>query len=212
MDAKICIEKLRRIASVSMATVDENGDPQVRTIGVMHVEDEKMYFLTARGKPFYDELLRNRKVAVLGLSRFKEMIRLNGVPELLPKDEQKRWLDLMFDENPYMNNVYPGDSRYVLEAFCIKHGEVEYFNLGVHPIFRENYTIGNGKPDKKGYLIADICIGCGKCAKGCPQDCIAAGTPYKIAQEHCLHCGLCAEVCPQKAIKKMKGAATLDGI
>lgn len=212
MDAKTCIEKLRLIASVSMATVDENGDPQVRTIGVMHVEDEKIYFLTARGKPFYDELLRNRKVAVLGLSRFKEMIRLNGVPELLPKDEQKRWLDLMFDENPYMNNVYPGDSRCVLEAFRIVHGEIEYFNLGVHPIFRENYTIGNGKPNKKEYIITEICIGCGKCAKGCPQGCIAAGTPCKIAQNHCLHCGLCAEVCPQKAIKKMKGAATFDGI
>jgi uncharacterized pyridoxamine 5'-phosphate oxidase family protein/Pyruvate/2-oxoacid:ferredoxin oxidoreductase delta subunit len=202
MDAKTCIQKLRLIASVSMATVDENGDPQVRTIGVMHVEDEKLYFLTARGKPFYHELLRNRKVAVLGLSRFKEMIRLNGIPELLPKEEQQQWLDLLFVENPYMNNVYPGDSRYVLEVFCIQSGEIEYFNLGVHPIFRESYVIGNGKFEEKGYVITDACIGCGKCEKVCPQTCITVGQPYEIVQENCLHCGLCYEVCPAKAVKK----------
>jgi len=39
------------IASVSMATVGEDGSPQVCTIGMMHVEDEKLHFYTALGKP-----------------------------------------------------------------------------------------------------------------------------------------------------------------
>jgi len=204
MDSITCIYKLKLIASVSMATVDQNGDPQVRTIGVMHIEDDKLYFLTARGKPFYDELIHTKKVAVLGLSRFKEMIRLNGTPELLPKEQQKEWLDLIFEENPYMKNVYPGDSRYVLEVFCIQNGEIEYFNLGVHPIFRESYIIGNGTIPKTGYIITNQCIGCGKCVQICPQSCIQKGNPYTIIQQNCLQCGLCMESCPVCAIERVK--------
>lgn len=200
MDAKTCIQKLRLIASVSMATVDENGSPQVRTIGVMHVENEKLYFLTARGKPFYHELLREKKVAVLGLSRYKEMIRLNGVPDLLPAEEQNKWLTLLFEENPYMSNVYPGDTRQVLEVFCIQHGEIEYFHLGVRPIVRESYIIGNGASHEKLYTIKENCTGCGTCLQYCPQNCIASGNPYYIEQRHCLRCGACKDNCPFSAI------------
>lgn len=207
MDAKTCIQKLRLIASVSMATVGEDGSPQVRTIGVMHARDEKLYFLTARGKPFYRELLREKKVAILGLSRFKEMIRLNGVPELLPKQEQSKWLSLIFDENPYMANVYPGDTRQVLEVFCVQNGEIEYFHLGVRPILRESYTIGSGALHEKLYTISDDCIGCGSCTKHCPQNCITAGTPYHIEQEHCLRCGSCKEICPASAVQYGEGSA-----
>ena len=46
------------------------------------------------------------------------------------------------------------------------------------------------------------CIGCGKCAQICPQQCVAPGTPYHIAQEHCLHCGNCFEQCPVQAVTK----------
>lgn len=200
MDAKTCIEKLRLIASVTMATVDENGNPQSRIIGVMHTEDEKLYFLTARGKPFYKELLATQKVSVLGLSKYKEMIRLNGVPVRLPDAKQEKWLDLIFVENPYMANVYPGDTRQVLEVFCIEDGEIEYFNLGVHPIFRQNYCIGNAKKAHRKYEITPACTACGKCQKNCPQNCIVPGRPHRIVQENCLRCGLCAEVCPADAI------------
>jgi uncharacterized pyridoxamine 5'-phosphate oxidase family protein len=69
MDAKTCIQKLKYIASVSMATVDRTGCPQVRTVGIMHVDTEKeeLYFLTARGKDFYHELVENKQVQILGL-------------------------------------------------------------------------------------------------------------------------------------------------
>jgi uncharacterized pyridoxamine 5'-phosphate oxidase family protein/NAD-dependent dihydropyrimidine dehydrogenase PreA subunit len=203
MDAKTCIQKLRLINNVSMATVGEDGGPQIRIINVMHIEDEKLYFLTARGKPFYYELLRDKKVAVLGLSRF-EMIRLNGVPELLSKEKQNEWLDRLFEENPYLKKTYPGETRQVLEVFCIKDGEIEYFNLGVHPIFRESYIIGNGVSKGNIYMITDDCTGCGTCTKICPQGCIAAGTPYRIVRENCLQCGLCQEKCPVSAVEFRK--------
>lgn len=61
MDAQRCLEILREVKDVAFATVDEKGLPQVRMIDVMIVENEKMYFCTARGKDFYCqiELLTN---------------------------------------------------------------------------------------------------------------------------------------------------------
>ena len=84
--------------------------------------------------------------------------------------------------------------------FCIDKAEVEYFNLGVNPIFRETYILGNVSIKEKGYYITESCIRCGTCMKHCPQKCIEKGTPFAIRQEHCLHCGNCYENCPVKAV------------
>ena len=83
---------------------------------------------------------------------------------------------------------------------CIDKAEVEYFNLGVNPIFRETYILGNVSIKEKGYYITESCIGCGTCMKHCPQNCIEKGTPFVIRQEHCLHCGNCYKNCPVKAV------------
>ena len=46
--------------------------------------------------------------------------------------------------------------------------EIEYFHLGVNPIFRESYTIGGGTVAEKGYQITDARIGCDTCYMVCP--------------------------------------------
>ena len=57
MELKDCLQILRDIKDVAFATVDDRGMPQVRIIDVMLVEDEKLYFCTARGKEFYHQLM-----------------------------------------------------------------------------------------------------------------------------------------------------------
>lgn len=203
MDAKTRIEKLHNVYAVSMATVDSAGDPQVRTICVMHTEGEKLYFLTAHGKDFHRELTSQRKVAILGHTKFNEMIRFNAVPELLGEDEQHEWVDLIFEENAMMNNVYPGETRYILDVFVAQRGTVEYFNLGIHPIDRCTFELGGEQAEPKGFRITNACIGCGTCKQGCPQQCIGEGCPYRIQPEHCLHCGRCFENCPVQAVERL---------
>ena len=69
------------------------------------------------------------------------------------------WLkDIIFEEQPYLANVYPGDTRKIGIIFCIDKAEVEYFNLGVNPIFRETYILGNVNVKEKGYYITESCI------------------------------------------------------
>ena len=86
------------------------------------------------------------------------------------------------------------------------NGQIEFFDLGVEPINRESFSLGDEPVQEKGFLIIEACIGCGLCARNCPQQCIEEGTPYMIRQEHCLHCGLCAENCPVQAIAKKGGS------
>lgn len=193
MNKALILQELRKIKDVTFASVDREGRPQARIIDVMLADAETIYFCTARGKDFYRELCEQKYVAVTGLNERFQMFRLSGEAQRL--SDQKQWIDRIFQENPSMNEVYPKDSRYILEPFCICIEEMEWFDLGVSPIQRG--TIGKRQ---KGFMISDACISCGKCMRNCPQQCISAGRPYAINQKHCLHCGLCAENCPVNAI------------
>lgn len=200
MQAQTCLALLRQIRDVAFATVDEKGRPQVRIIDVMLVQEGRLYFCTARGKDFYRQLLRDPNVSVAGMNEKYQMVRLSGAAERLT--EQKRWIDRIFDENPAMREVYPGASRYVLEAFCIAAGQIEFFDLGALPVVRRSVSFGGASAAASGFLIGGGCVGCGKCAAACPQKCIEEGEPYAIRQAHCLHCGLCAELCPAQCITR----------
>lgn len=205
MDAKTCLKKMQLVGVLNLATVDETGAPQVRCISAVHYEENSFYFFTARGKNVAKELLTDGRVQILVYTRFKEMIRLSAKAYPIAESQQKAAIDTIFAEQPYLENVYPDDKRYIGICFAIKDTEMEYFNLGVHPIFRETYTIGNGIAKLKGYRITERCIGCGKCQKVCPQNCIDFAENRAVIQpNHCLHCGACFENCPVGAVEKLQ--------
>lgn len=202
MNLETCLKKMELVGVLAFATVDQEGAPQIRNISAIHYEKDAIYFFTARGKNFCRELQEDGRVQILCYTRYKEMIRMSGKAYAVAEEEQEKWRDLIFEEQPYLANVYQGDTRDIGIIFCIDQAEVEYFNLGVNPIFRETYSLGSVILKKKGYHITEKCIGCGKCKRVCPQRCIDEGNPYVINQNHCLHCGNCYENCPVKAIER----------
>ena len=202
MNAEMCLKKLSCVGVLSFATVDEAGAPQLRCISAIHYEADRLYFFTAKGKNFCRQLLNDGRVQVMGYTMYKEMIRLSGRAVPVAEDEQTRWIDTIFEEQPYLANVYPDRTREIGIVFEICDGEIEYFNLGVNPILRESYTLGAGRVTEKGYVITADCIACGTCTTVCPQHCIEEGTPFRIDPRHCLHCGSCAEHCPAGAVRR----------
>ena len=54
------------------------------------------------------------------------------------------------------------------------------------------------------YYITDACIGCTKCARNCPVNCISGEVKklHVIDSDKCIKCGACMEACPVEAIIK----------
>ena len=205
IDAAYCLRFLREVRDVAFATVDEEGLPAVRVIDVMMVEDGRLYFVAARGKAFYVDIMRTRFTAIVGQSQDFRTCRLRGRVER-PDDEAERHrlIDRIFELNPSMPELYPGDSRYVLEPFYLQDAQGEYFDLSGKPIVRVPFALGAQREAVEGFVITGRCQECGACADACPERCIEEGSPYVIVQEHCLRCGLCRETCPYDAIERRR--------
>ena len=57
----------REIHSVIIATVDDNDLPVTCAIDIMDSDENGLYFLTAKGKEFYDRLKKNGYAALTGM-------------------------------------------------------------------------------------------------------------------------------------------------
>lgn len=185
------------IHSTTVATIGADGHPQTRVIDIMLWDEKGVYFLTAKGKAFYKQLMEQKYIA-LSATKDKLAISLRGYVKNIHKEK----LDEIFEKNPYMKGIYPEDTRDALEVFWLYEAEGEYFDISdPSHIVRDSIVIGKESAQNSGYFVTDKCIGCKLCYSVCPQKCINIDTiPVVINPHHCLHCGRCAEICPKKAI------------
>ena len=199
--AKKALGLLREVKSVTFSTVN-GGEPASRIIDVMLVDDDGLYFVTARGKAFYRQIDEVPTVAVSAMTKDWVAIRLVGD---IRKVEGRELVDRVFEANPMMKDIYPGEKRDILDGFHVYRGRGELFDLSSSTPARQRFAFGGAAVRPCGYRILDTCISCGACAEACPEGIISEGDPYVIAQAHCLECGRCAEVCPVDAIERSAG-------
>lgn len=185
------------IHSTTVATIGADGHPQTRVIDIMLWDEKGVYFLTAKGKAFYKQLMEQKYIA-LSATKDKLAISLRGYVKNIHKEK----LDEIFKKNPYMKGIYPEDTRAALEVFWLYEADGEYFDISdPSHIVRDSIVIGKESVQNSGYFVTDKCIGCKLCYSVCPQKCINIDTiPVVINPHHCLHCGRCAEICPKQAI------------
>lgn len=156
------------IHSTTIATIGADGHPQTRVIDMMLYDEQGVYFLTAKGKAFYAQLMEQGYIA-LSATREKVSISLRGKIKNIGSEK----LDEIFEKNAYMQSIYPGDTRSALEVFCLYEADGEYFDISVPAhIVRDSFTIGKVAQEAPGYYVGESCIGCKLCYSVCPQKCI----------------------------------------
>lgn len=192
------------IHTTIVATVDKNGLPVTSAIDIMDNDDDGLYFLTAKGKGFYNRLKNSGYLSLIGLKGENTISSVAVSVCGKVKEIGKEYLDRLINKNPYMNEIYPTEeSKQALTVFKLYEGNGEWFDLSKKPIERASFSFGDACKSNKGYFITDKCIGCGICQTVCPQNCIDINIKSVIIkQEHCLHCGNCFENCPENTIEK----------
>ncbi len=208
---------VEEIHTTIVATVDDDGLPVTAAIDMMDYDENSLYFLTARGKGFYDRLKKKEFLAFTALKGEDTMssvaLSVRGKVRELGFDK----IPDLFRKNPYMHTIYPTEeSMKALTVFQIFEGTGEWFDLSKKPIERSSFVFGDKDAQAEkhqviclhdGYLITDACIGCGSCLPVCPQSCIdSSNVPFEIEQAHCLHCGNCMTACPSGAVVRRKAA------
>jgi O-acetyl-ADP-ribose deacetylase (regulator of RNase III)/uncharacterized pyridoxamine 5'-phosphate oxidase family protein len=139
---------VEEIHTTVVATVDDNELPVTAAIDMMDADEKGLYFLTAKGKGFYDRLKQRGYLALTGMKGEDTMhcaaISIRGWVEglgdgLLPR---------LFEKNPYMNEIYPTpQSRQALTVFRLYEASGEWFDLSpkLHRLCRRQGGHPSGK-------------------------------------------------------------------
>lgn len=130
------------IHSAVFATLDDRGLPQTCVIDLMLADEGGLYFLTAKGKSFYERLMARPFVALSGMKGGDTLstvaISLRGAVRNIGKER----LAEIFVQNPYMAKIYPTEkNREALEVFQIFRAEGEYFDLSQLPPYRIEFLV-----------------------------------------------------------------------
>lgn len=124
-----------------------------------HVTDE----CDQRCKDFCRQLLADGRVQILGYTKYKEMIRLSARAKPVCEADQQKWMDTIFEEQPYLSNVYPCDTRglagivFEITGACTGCG-----SCAEHCPQR---CIEPGTPYQ---IRQEHCLHCGSCQAVCP--------------------------------------------
>ena len=145
---KMLVEEMH---STTMATIGADGHPQTRVIDMMLWDKKGVYFLTAKGKAFYAQLMEQGYVAI-SATKDKKAVSLRGRIQNIHSEK----LDEIFGKNPYMQKIYPGDTRAALEVFRVYEAEGEYFDISdPSHIVRDTILIGGAEQSMAGYEVGN---------------------------------------------------------
>ena len=192
------------IHTTVVATVDDDGLPITAAIDRMDRGENGLYFLTAKGKNFYDRLIKRGYLALTAMKGEDTMSSVAVSVRGKVRELGYGKIPELFEKNQYMHEIYPTEeSMHALTVFQIYEGTGEYFDLSKKPIERASFAFGGAKKRPEGYFITAACTGCRSCVEVCPQSCILAEeVPLVIQEANCLHCGNCLTVCPAGAVER----------
>lgn len=93
---------VEQIHTTIVATVDDSGLPVTAAIDMMDADDSGLYFLTAKGKGFYDRLVKRGYLALTGMKGEDTMSRVALSIRGKVKEIGESYLYGLFEKNPYI--------------------------------------------------------------------------------------------------------------
>ncbi len=115
-----------QIHTVVVATTDRNGEPVTCAIDIMDYDTESLYFLTAKGKNFYNRLKERGRLAFTGMKGESTLDCIAVSVRAEVRETGTDLLERLFEKNPYMYEIYPSkESRKALTVFQIYRGTGE---------------------------------------------------------------------------------------
>lgn len=120
--------------STVVATLDQQGYPQTRAIDMMLYDEKGIYFLTAKGKAFYQQLIQQNYMSLTAL-KDKRAISLKGKVKCI----HHTYLKEIFQKNTYMQKIYPENTRDILEVFVYMRQQVNILILLIRVILLKKH-------------------------------------------------------------------------
>ena len=121
-------EFLKNAGTWYLATVDAEGNPQVRPFGAQNIFEDKLYIQTGIKKEVAKQMLAHPQIAITGMAKGK-WIRLNAEAVL---DERIEAQQAMLDANPDLKSMYTaGDGN--TAVFYIKNATAVFCSFTEDP-------------------------------------------------------------------------------
>lgn len=103
------LEFLKKNPTYFLATVDANGNPQVRPFGTIAEFEGSLYIQTGRSKAVYEQIKAHPRVAISGMGSDGSWIRIECT---LVEDARLEAETAVMDEYPSLQGMYqPGDGN-----------------------------------------------------------------------------------------------------
>lgn len=121
-------EFLKNAGTWYLATVDEEGNPQVRPFGAQNIFEGKLYIQTGLKKKVAKQMLAHPRIAITGMYQGK-WIRLNADAIY---DERIKAQQAMLDANPGLKHMYKaGDGN--TAVFYLQNAEAQICSFTEEP-------------------------------------------------------------------------------
>ena len=189
------------IRFIAMATVEE-GMPHARIFDMTLLDDGNIYFITATGKPTFDQLLANPNIVITGVTKNWLAVRINAT---VKETDDPVIKEKFLEKNQGTKSLY-SNSPDALRYFKLEKGEGEISHLYADDMIARLRFGWNGVDPRPFiyHIDEEKCTACGVCHDVCVGKSIRPGDKYSIDYFNCLECGSCYRKCPEGAVLKKK--------
>lgn len=111
-----------------LATMDGN-QPRVRPFGAVCEFEGKLYFITAKSKNVYKQLLENPRVEISGMKGQDSWLRLTGEVKM---DDRREARVAMLEAMPVLKNMYNPDDG-VMTVFYLDNVKATEYSFTAEP-------------------------------------------------------------------------------